>query len=160
MTRSQSRERERGAHSTWAPLFAPPVGGRTTNRWVDFFPPLVYYFQKDFCRCGGTGRHKRLKISRGQPRAGSSPATRSIYFWRNSGFREGGSGFFFYAQPVQWRYAASMVNGGFFINPIAKIAEKHDIFRKYRFFLIKLFVDLFYILSQSMEKNMQFMQRS
>ena len=30
------------------------------------------------CGYGGIGRHKRLKISRGQLRAGSSPATRSI----------------------------------------------------------------------------------
>ena len=38
----------------------------------------TYFRTKDFCKCGygGIGRHKRLKISREQSRAGSSPATR------------------------------------------------------------------------------------
>ena len=37
------------------------------------------------CRYGGIGRHKRLKISRGRLRAGSSPAT--CIFMHNSQFR-------------------------------------------------------------------------
>ena len=39
--------------------------------------PLAFSLDSAFCWCGGIGRRKGLKIPRGQPRAGSSPATSS-----------------------------------------------------------------------------------
>lgn len=36
--------------------------------------------EQQICGYGGIGRHKRLKISREQSRAGSSPATRTRLF--------------------------------------------------------------------------------
>ena len=56
-----------------------PVGG--AYLFLKFICIIACYI---FCGYGGIGRHKRLKISRRQLRAGSSPATRTVFIDRDS----------------------------------------------------------------------------
>ena len=58
------------------PVTAEVVGSNPIR--VVILYPAVRPLNRRVCGYGGIGRHKRLKISREQSRAGSSPATRTI----------------------------------------------------------------------------------